>query len=230
MANTWAGLGTIGHAPRRIGVDQAMMNSGLAAYQAIAAALFRRDQTGEGEVVHVSALGTHHTIKGMHWTCLSHPDQWPGIHLTVWTWPEDHGHIKAKDRPIYVAFTTSWGLQPNPDDVRSIIEHFGGEVPAGMDLTAPGDARWTPFWSSLFETAPWEEVARVVERHGGVVTPWMSYPDLDCHPHVAHLAPFVELEDDRSRRVVRLPWRAGEGTGGSYRAPAPISEAGWRNG
>jgi crotonobetainyl-CoA:carnitine CoA-transferase CaiB-like acyl-CoA transferase len=229
MANTWAGLGTMGQAPRRIGVDQAMMNAGLAAYQAVNALLFRRDRTGEGDVVHVSALGTHLTIKGMHWTCRSHPDQWPGVHLTVWTAPEDHGRIKAKDRPVHVVFSALWGHAPRSEDVRAIIEHFGGEVPLGMDLANPGDPHWSPFWSSLFESAPSEEVATIVERHGGAVTPWMAYPDLDNHPHVCALAPFVALDDDPGRRVVRLPWRTAGVPGASYKSPITVVDAAWKD-
>jgi CoA:oxalate CoA-transferase len=161
MTNTWAGLGSIGKEPRRLGVDQALMNTGLAAYQAITASLFRLGRTGEGDVIHVSALGTFHSLKGMHWTALSRPDQWPGIHLTVWTWPEDHGDIRAKDRPISVAFSRRMGASPEPAQVGAIIEHFGGQVPTGMDLTQPSDPQWVPFWSSLFESSPSEEVARV---------------------------------------------------------------------
>jgi crotonobetainyl-CoA:carnitine CoA-transferase CaiB-like acyl-CoA transferase len=228
MSNTWAGLGTMGQEPRRIGVDQAMMNAGLAAYQAITASMFRLERTGEGDLIHVSALGTHHTIKGMHWTCLSRPDQWPGAHLTVWTSPEDHGDIKAQDRPIAVAFSQSLVGQPNPEEVRAIIKHFGGQIPADMDLAQPLDPRWRSFWSSLFSCSPWEEVATVVEDHGGTVTPWMDYADLDRHPQVIGLAPFVELEDSDHQRVVRLPWRMkASGQAVTYRRPGAVARPHW---
>jgi crotonobetainyl-CoA:carnitine CoA-transferase CaiB-like acyl-CoA transferase len=228
MSNTWAGLGTMGEEPRRIGVDQAMMNAGLAAYQAITASMFRLGRTGEGDLIHVSALGTHHTIKGMHWTCLSRPDQWPGAHLTVWSSTEDHGDIRAQDRPIAVAFSQSLVGQPDPEQVRAIIEHFGGQLPDGMDLAQPLDPRWLPFWSSLFATSPWEEVASVVENHGGTVTPWMDYADLDRHPQVVGLAPFVKLEDSDHQRVVRLPWRmSASGRALTYRLPVAVARPQW---
>jgi crotonobetainyl-CoA:carnitine CoA-transferase CaiB-like acyl-CoA transferase len=230
MSNTWAGLGAIGKPPRRIGVDQAMMNAGLAAYQAITASLVRRNRTGEGDVIHVSALGTLHAIKGMHWTCLSRPDQWPGAHLTVWTWPEDHGDMRAKDRPIAVAFTQRLGTTTTqPEAVRAIIEYFGGEAPDGMDLTQAAAPQWRGFWSSLFESASSEEVARVVERHGGTVTPWMDYADLDHHPQVIGLGPFVTLADAPGDRVVRLPWRL-EGAVGPppHTWPVSATAAEWR--
>jgi crotonobetainyl-CoA:carnitine CoA-transferase CaiB-like acyl-CoA transferase len=229
MSNTWAGLGTIGQEPRRIGVDQAMMNAGLAAYQAVTAAMFRLERTGEGDLIHVSALGTHHTIKGMHWTCLSRPDQWPGAHLTVWTGPEDHGDIRALDRPIAVAFSQSLVAQSDPEQVRAIIEHFGGQIPPDMDLAQPLDPPWRSFWSSLFASSPWEEVAVVVEDHGGTVTPWMDYADLDRHPQVLGLAPFVRLEDSDHQRVVRLPWRMGASDGAlTYRRPIAMATPQWQ--
>jgi crotonobetainyl-CoA:carnitine CoA-transferase CaiB-like acyl-CoA transferase len=228
MSNTWAGLGTMGQEPRRIGVDQAMMNAGLAAYQAITASMFRLERTGEGDLIHVSALGTHHTIKGMHWTCLSRPDQWPGAHLTVWTAPEDHGDIRAQDRPIAVAFSQSLVGQPDPEEVRAIIEHFGGQIPADMDLAQPSDPRWRTFWSSLFGCSRWEEVASVVEDHGGTVTPWMDYADLDRDPQVMGLAPFVNLKDTDQQRVVRLPWRMGaSGTVLTYGPPVAVGRPQW---
>jgi crotonobetainyl-CoA:carnitine CoA-transferase CaiB-like acyl-CoA transferase len=228
MSNTWAGLGTIGKAPRRLGVDQAMMNAGLAAFQAITASLVRLERTGEGDLIHVSALGTHHTIKGMHWTCLSRPDQWPGAHLTVWTGPEDHGEIKAKDRPIAVAFSQRLGIATQPEEVRAIIKHFGGEVPPDMDLGQAGDQRWRPFWASLFDSLSSEEVARVVEQHGGTVTPWMDYADLDHHQHVVEVAPFVALDDSDDERVVRLPWRLDGRPPPSYRRPVEGVTPEWR--
>ncbi len=229
MSNTWAGLGAIGKPPRRIGVDQAMMNAGLAAYQAITASLVRRNRTGEGDVIHVSALGTHHAIKGMHWTCLSRPDQWPGAHLTVWTGPEDHGDIRAKDRPIAVAFSQRLGTTTTqPEAMRALIGHFGGEAPDGMDLTQAAAPEWRSFWSSLFESAPSEEVVRVVQEHGGTVTPWMDYADLDHHPHVTGLAPFVTLEDAPDERVVRLPWRLdGISAPFHYTGPAEAPDPEW---
>jgi CoA:oxalate CoA-transferase len=228
MSNTWAGLGTMGQEPRRIGVDQAMMNAGLAAYQAITAAMFRLGRTGEGDLIDVSVLGTHLTIKGMHWTCLSRPDQWPGAHLTVWTSPEDHGDIRAQDRPISVAFSQSLVAQSDPEQVRAIIEHFGGQIPADMDLAQPLDPRWRSFWSSLFASSPWEEVASVVEDHGGTVTPWMDYADLDRHPQVMGLAPFVNLADSDQQRVVRLPWRVGVSGGTlTYRRPIAVARPRW---
>jgi crotonobetainyl-CoA:carnitine CoA-transferase CaiB-like acyl-CoA transferase len=229
MSNTWAGLGAMGKQPRRLGVDQAMMNGGLAAYQAIMASLFRLERTGEGDLIHVSALGAHHSIKGMHWTCLSRPDQWPGAHLTVWTSPEDHGDIRAQDRPISVAFSQSLVAQADPEQVRAIIEHFGGQVPADMDLAQPLDPRWRPFWSSLFASSPWEEVASVVEDHGGTVTPWLDYADLDCHPQVTGLAPFVRLENSVHQRVVRLPWRTdASGMTLTYQRPVAVDSPHWQ--
>jgi formyl-CoA transferase/CoA:oxalate CoA-transferase len=229
MSNTWAGLGTMGQEPRRIGVDQAMMNAGLAAYQAVTAAIFRLERTGEGDLIHVSALGTHHAIKGMHWTCLSRPDQWPGAHLTVWTSPEDHGDIRALDRPIAVAFSQSLVAQSDPEQVRAIIKHFGGQIPPDMDLAQPLDPRWRSFWSSLFAFSSWEEVAAVVEDHGGTVTPWMDYADLDHHPQVLGLAPFVRLEDTDHQRVVRLPWRVVASDGAlTYRRPVAIAPPQWQ--
>jgi crotonobetainyl-CoA:carnitine CoA-transferase CaiB-like acyl-CoA transferase len=241
MCNTWGGLGAIGQEPRRLGADQAHMNAGLAAYQGIAAALFRRERTGEGDRIEASALGAHHAVKGMHWTSRSHPDQWPGLHLAVWTDPPNHG-IRTKDRPILLQLSKGVATPATEEQVRALVESFGGTMPVELDLTArfgnpkhPMHWSWVPFWSSLFENTPWQEVARIVDEHGGEVTPFMDYAAFDSDPQIDAIQPFATLAGTDGR-VVRLPWRlgnlgasldyaaprAGEPAWASREAPAPV--------
>jgi hypothetical protein len=119
--------------------------------------------------------------------------------------------------------------QSDPEQVRAIIKHFGGQIPPDMNLAEPSDPRWRSFWSSLFASSPWEEVASVVEDHGGTVTPWMDYADLDRHPQVLGLAPFVKLEDSDHQRVVRLPWRMVALDGAlTYRRPIAVATPEWQ--
>jgi crotonobetainyl-CoA:carnitine CoA-transferase CaiB-like acyl-CoA transferase len=240
MCNTWAGLGRIGEAPRRLGADQATMNAGVTAYQGIVAALIRRDHTGRGDRIEASALGAHHSVKGMHWVCLSNPDQWPGLHLSLWTEPPNYG-VRTSDRPVLVMPTA--GL-PRPDGlsgqdrVEALIRGLGGEVPAELDMAAPFGTRshfmhfhWAEFWSGLFGEMPWQDVARAVEQQGGRVTPFLDYPSFDTDPHMQVVKPFAALTgSEDGRRVVRMAWkqRAGKGTL-SYREPVTVTEVDWQS-
>src|SRR5262249_47011142 len=94
---------------------------------------------------------------------------------------------------------------------------------------------WVPFWSGLFESTPWQEVARIVDEHGGEVTPFMDYAAFDSDPQIEAVQPFAPLSGGEGR-VVRLPWRlgnregkleyaariAGEATWAPREAPAPV--------
>ncbi|HEY1777564.1 MAG TPA: CoA transferase, partial [Solirubrobacteraceae bacterium] len=233
MSNVCAGLGRIGEPPRRLGADQCTINTGLSAYQGIAAALFRRERTGDGDRIAVSALGTILAIKGPHWTCLSNPDQWPGMHLSVWTDPPDHG-IATKDRPILLWLADGVARPATREQVTALVEHFGGIMPAGLDLQAPhgspghpGHHSWRAFWSELFKDTPWEEIAQVAQQSGCEVTPWMDYLALDHHPQCEFLRPFVPLAGTGGHRVMRLPWRLGGDNGPLAYEPPRNSEAAW---
>jgi CoA:oxalate CoA-transferase len=223
MSNTWAGLGSIGAAPRRLGADQASMNAGLTAYQGIVAALIVRRRTGEGDRIETSALGAHLCVRGQHLTCRSNPDGWPGLHLGVWTDPPNHG-IATGDRPVLLTLNPRFTRPNDPARVQAMVEHFGGRLPEGLDLHAawgepghPMHPRWHAFWGELFAGHAWEEVERVVAKHGGEVTPFMDYTALDADPQIAALEPFVPLDgwEEGERvplpgaaggRVVRVPW------------------------
>jgi len=240
LANTFAGLGEIGEPPRRLGADQASTNGGVAAYQAIVAALIRRERTGRGGHVRTSLLGMHLAIKGMHWTSLSSPEQWPGQHLSVWTDPPNHG-VRTADRPIMLQLP--WEASraayigndtPGEEEARSIARRFGAQLDEVPNRFAEQGTprhvrhpRWREVWSGVFEHHPAAEVERIVSEEGGAVTPFTDYAYLDRDPQIAFLEPFVPLEggDENGTRVVRLPWRMQSlARPLSYRAARPVHE------
>src|SRR5260370_42089382 len=51
MSEALSGLGSVGDPPSRIGADQASLVGGLVAYQAMLAALWRRQTTCAGDIV-----------------------------------------------------------------------------------------------------------------------------------------------------------------------------------
>jgi crotonobetainyl-CoA:carnitine CoA-transferase CaiB-like acyl-CoA transferase len=233
MSNSWAGLGRAGEPPLRLGADQASMNAGLAAYQGVLAALYRKARTGRGDTVAVSPLGALLCVKGMHWTSLSDPDDWSGLHVNVWTDPPVTGYRTA-DLPVMMHLPRMAGRTFDAGVFTALLARLGAEVPDGMRFDAPaGDAAaptgpaWKPFWDKVFAGHGWAELAAVYAEFGGEITPFNTYATLERHPQVAALETFVELAPGGAR-AVRVPWRMSGYPGGlGYRPPAevPLAEA-----
>jgi hypothetical protein len=231
----WAGLGSFGEAPRRIGADQASMDAGVAAYQAILAALWRRSQTGRGDTIDVSALGALLSIKGSTFTSLSHPDEWPGLHLSIWTDAPNYGYATG-DGQVFIAWRRTVGggrridfgseqaaseQAASEQALTDLIAELGSVKPPGMRLTAPpwdpanpAHSNWREYWTKVINGRPWRDLADVVARHGGEVLPFMDYPLLDHDPQVSALGMFVPLHGGApGARVVRTPWRIASSEG-----------------
>jgi crotonobetainyl-CoA:carnitine CoA-transferase CaiB-like acyl-CoA transferase len=234
MSNSWAGLGRPGEPPLRLGADQASMNAGLAAYQGVLAALYRRRRTGTGDEVAVSPLGALLCVKGMHWTSLSNPDDWSGLHVNVWTDPPVTGYRTA-DLPVMMHLPRVAGRTFDGSVFAALLDRLGARVPDGMRFDAPaGDAAgptspgWKPFWENVFAKRGWAELAAVYAEFGGEITPFNTYATLERHPQVAALEPFVALKSDDGAQVrtVRVPWRMSGYPGGlGYRMPAEVALA-----
>jgi crotonobetainyl-CoA:carnitine CoA-transferase CaiB-like acyl-CoA transferase len=226
----WGGLGSLGEAPRRIGADQASMDAGVAAYQAILAALWRRSQTGRGDTIDVGALGALLNIKGSTFTSLSHPDEWPGLHLSIWTDAPNYGYATG-DRQVFISWRRTVGggrrIDFGSDNAAAeqaladLIAELGSVKPPGMRLAAPpwdpanpGHSNWREYWNKVINGRPWQDLADVVARHGGEVLPFMDYSLLDHDPQVGALGMFVPLRGGApGARVVRTPWRIASSEG-----------------
>src|SRR5438552_2168930 len=100
MAEYTASLGRIGDPPVRVGADIASLNTGIFATQAILAALFHRERTGQGQRVAVSQFGSLLHLRGIMWHSMSDPDDWYGFHLDHYSNPPDYGY-QAKDGGLY---------------------------------------------------------------------------------------------------------------------------------
>jgi formyl-CoA transferase len=216
QCNVYAGLGSSDEPPLRLGADQASMDCGVIAYQGVVAALIARQRLGRGQHVAVSALGTLMCIKGMHWSCLSNPDQWPGLHLSAWTDPPKIGNA-AKDGPILYNLNARISQEPRLEDIDRLMAALGSAIPEGMDPIDrnafgnpkhPSHLRWNPFWDDVFSRFTWRELTAIFEANGGQVLPFMDYAGLDHHPQIEALESFVDdVFDGRPIRVVRMPWR-----------------------
>ncbi len=227
MSYCWAGLGAIGDPPLRIGTDECSMSAGIIAYSGVMAALWRRWLTGRGDAIEVSLLGSICAVKGQHWTALSNPDDWPGLHLRFLTDPPETGWQTA-DLPVIFNFGWGRSVVDQPSRAPDIAAALGAAIPGGMDIEAlagaeegPTSPRWKPFWEELFRPHTWEQLGAIFAAHVAELTPFTDYPTLDHHPQTRALGIFAPMTvDGHEVRVVRVPWRLGGYPDGfEYRAP-----------
>lgn len=219
LSDSHGALGRPGGPPVRMGADQGSMSGGLAAYQGIVAALVRRARTGDGDVVHVSALGALLLVKAYTWTIMSAPDDWPGLHLAHWWDPPFHGYATA-DLHIYpVTGGAVLSKAATVDDLAAAVAELGARLPASVVESGklPRIAPPWPlaraeldlsFWETVFRPHPWRHVKEVFERHGFMVLPFYDYPMLADDPQVKALGSFVPMSvGGHPVRIVPTPWR-----------------------
>lgn len=180
-------LGTTGDAPVRQGFDLVSVDTGIAAAQAILAALLWRAQSGEGQCVEASMLST--AIALMQWdiTAFSGPDKWHGRQLTAHEWSEDHGFQLADARCLI-------DLRSNETAWPNLLREVGcgdlGDDPRfatteGLDVNIPDLPRLTAGRLTHWRFADMERLVR--DRYDGTIVPMLSLPEVVVHPQVRHI-------------------------------------------
>ena len=71
-------LGDVGEEPVRVGADVVSTCTAAMSFIAILGALYHLIQTGEGQKVSASMLGTMMALKTLQWSGFSNPDSWDG--------------------------------------------------------------------------------------------------------------------------------------------------------
>ena len=180
-------LGSKSGAPVRQGFDLVSVDTGIAAAQAALAALFWREQTGEGQFVQVSMLAT--AIALMQWdiTAFSGPDKWYGRQLNAHEWSEDHGFQLADARCLI-------DLRSNEQAWSSLLREVGCtdladdprlQTEEGLDLTIPDLPRLTAGRMTNWSFADKERLVR--DTYDGTIVPMLTLPQVAEHPQVRHI-------------------------------------------
>jgi glutaryl-CoA transferase len=198
MAEYTTSLGRIGEPPVRVGADIASLNTAIFAAQAIFAALFHRERTGEGQRVAVSQFGALLHMRGIMWQALSNPDDWFGFHLDHYTNPPEHGYQTGNGPMFFVLrrgssedwdrFVIELGMEAYLDDPRFASY---GRAATGIGRHA---AQAKPIWEDAFKNRTREEVIDLVRSVGGDAVPILDYPSLVSHPQVEALGAIAEIE------------------------------------
>ena len=232
MSEYWTALGNIGEPPERLGTDVANMNTGIFAFDSVLAALFHRQRTmlggrGEGQIVHVSMLGTLLHMRGIMWAAQSDPDDWFGFHLDSYTYPRDHGY-QTKDGRIYFnlrrADELSWINILSELDLTHVLEDSrfddGGRH-------AVGNGRYAPqvkyIWEDAFKDRTAAEVTDLMERNTAESVPMNDYESLFAHPQIEAIDIVREMEHPTAGKYKTLlpPWRF-DGAPPELGAPPPL--------
>ncbi len=197
MAEYTTSLGRIGDPPIRVGADVACINTGIFATQAILAALFHRERTGQGQRVAVSQFGSLLHLRGIMWHSMTNPDDWYGFHLDHYTNPPDYGY-QAKDGALYFILRRG-----NTEDWDRLVLELGMEhvladprfADYGRQATSIG--RYAPevkhIWEDAFKGRLRDEIISLVKSIGGDAVPMMNYPSLLSHSQVEALNVIIEV-------------------------------------
>jgi crotonobetainyl-CoA:carnitine CoA-transferase CaiB-like acyl-CoA transferase len=212
MAGLTRHLGLKNGPPVRQGFDMASIATGIAATQAILAALYWRTRSGEGQRVDVSMLASALAIN--QWDIVAESETVeqdrpsPGIQLESYDWPPDRG-FRCADGSCLIDFLgheEGWSLffaeLGRPD---LLADPRFNTVPLIRDnkrflaeLLNPTMASWTL-----------ERLEPMVRRHGGTILPALDLQQVINHPQVLSLG-IVVREPGASVPTIRLPFKCTE--------------------
>ena len=227
MSDYWGSFGVIGNPPIRVGADIASVNAGTFAFEAILAALYHREMTGEGQRVSVSKLGALLHMRGIIWAAISDPDEWIGFHCDTYIKPPEQGY-KTKDGRIY--FMLRRGSQEDFDKLAldlGVEEAFTDPRFGQAGRNATGTGKWAylvkHIWERAFKDKTNEELIALIRGHNGEAVPVNTYDSLMRHPQIHALNPIAEVQHPTAGAVKmpNIPWHM-EATPGSIRLPPPL--------
>jgi crotonobetainyl-CoA:carnitine CoA-transferase CaiB-like acyl-CoA transferase len=209
--------------PVRQGFDMVSVATGVAATQAILAALFWRMHSGEGQRVEVSMLASAMAIN--QWDIVAESESVerdrpsPGIQLESYAWPPDRG-FRCADGSCLIDFLgheEAWAL------FFAAIER--------PDLLADSRFNTTPLIRNNKRFLPgllnptllsWRlaKLEPIVREHGGTILPALDLAQVIDHPQVRSLG-FLEPVNDRDIPMIRIPFKCTEPLQVDQLGPAP---------
>jgi crotonobetainyl-CoA:carnitine CoA-transferase CaiB-like acyl-CoA transferase len=223
MAGLTRHLGMKGGPPVRQGFDMASVATGVAATQAILAALYWRLGSGEGQRVEVSMLASALAIN--QWDIVAESETVerdrpsPGIQLESYEWPPDRG-FRCADGSCLIDFLgheEGWSLFfadiDRPDlladgrfNTVSLIRNHKRLLP---ELINPTLESWTL-----------DRLEPIVRQHGGTILPALDLEQVSKHPQVQSLGIIIR-EPGALVPTIRLPFKCTERLQVQELRPAP---------
>ncbi|MDE0801328.1 MAG: CoA transferase [Rhodospirillaceae bacterium] len=203
-------LGALDGEPVRVGADVAESAATGMGLLGILAALYHRENVGEGQTVSVSRLGAMMSLRSLQWAAISNPDDWLGpSYCLAETDPPRHGY-RTKDNNIFVSMMnlrdennfTSMLAELNMLDEVKDNERFinEGRMTIGMGFLS---GEYHGLWEKYLTQVPAQEALEIFNRLGGTAVEFPELNQLMCHPQVEALD---LLQTHRDRQFLRAPW------------------------
>lgn len=204
-------LGSLDDPPVRVGADIAESAATAMGLVGLLAALYHREQTGEGQTVSVSRLGALMSLRSLQWAAISNPDEWLGpSYCLAETDSPRHGY-RTQDNNVFVSMMN---LRDN-DKFKTMLNELGmmdgvksntrfleeGRTTIGMGFLS---GEYHALWESYLKNLPSESVLEIFNRNGATA---VDFPELDTlvtHPQVQALD---LVQSANGRRYLRAPWR-----------------------
>jgi crotonobetainyl-CoA:carnitine CoA-transferase CaiB-like acyl-CoA transferase len=223
MAGLTRHLGLRSGPPVRQGFDMVSVAVGIAAAQAVLAALFWRMRSGEGQRVEVSMLAAALAIN--QWDIVAESETVerslpsPGIQLESYDWPPDHGFVCADGSCLidFLGHEEGWSL-------------FFAEI-GRADLL--GDPRFNTvtlvrnnkrllsgILNPTLQTWTMEQLEPIVRQHGGTILPALDLAQVASHPQVRGLG-VITGEASDSLPLIRIPFKCTDALQVYDLGPAP---------
>jgi crotonobetainyl-CoA:carnitine CoA-transferase CaiB-like acyl-CoA transferase len=223
MAGLTRHLGVRSGPPVRQGFDMASVAAGIAATQAILAALFWRMRSGEGQRVEVSMLASALAIN--QWDIVAESETVernqpsPGIQLESYDWPPDHG-FRCADGSCLIDFLgheEGWSLFfaeiGRPDLLAD--PRFNT-----VQLIRNNKRHLSPLLNPTLESWSLARLEPIVREHGGTILPALDLEQVINHPQVRGLG-IIEREPGASIPTIRLPFKSTDTLQVDVLPPAP---------
>ncbi|MBI2165644.1 MAG: CoA transferase [Chloroflexi bacterium] len=222
MSEYWVSLGEVGQPPLRVGADVANASTGALAFLGILAALYHRQNTGEGQRVAVSLWGTLLCMRQASWSVLGDGiEEWAGPFCWAYTSPPMHGW-QTKDNPVYFRLHNaseeeyiSLLIDLGMDEVMA-DERFGN---AGRDAVGWGKyaIEVMPIWEKYMKEKTAEEVVEIARSRNSMAVPINNIKEALEHPQMQVLNVIKSMDHPvlGKIRVIGSPFQ------GPWQAPEP---------
>jgi formyl-CoA transferase len=221
-------VGKAGEEPVRVGADIAGINSALFVYQGIVAALIARQQSGLGQEVNISQLGSLLSTKTIMLGAQHQPDEWDGFHLAATTDGPEHGW-RTRDGTI------TFDVGASPDGWQALCRRLGLEH-------LIDDARFVDWYRTMclgaesqqlrheyergFADKRSDELIELIRQLGGNAFPYLHYDELLDSEQVQGLQilEHIPRPDGGTLPMVGFPWQFSDLTPQIRSAPPRLGQ------
>lgn len=203
-------LGDVGEEPIRVGADVVSTCTAAMSFIALLSALYHQIQTGKGQKINSSMLGTMMAIKTLQWSGFSDPDSWEGNFCKNETDGSNYGQ-RTKDGSIFATpspalveekfyeMITEFGMLEEFKQDEELVQNWWNSFGVG---TKASYAR--PLWDKYLTKMTSDEVLEIFNRYEVWAVEFSEIEKLKNHPQIEYLQMF-EKHDDGT--YLRAPWK-----------------------